>query len=178
MSLRHAILGLIDLSPMTGWDLKTQFDKSLGAVWSTSESQLYAEIRRLELEGLIETERVIQHDRPNKKVCHITASGREELHRWLAADVEPPQVKDDFLTKMFFLSKASIEVRRRQVQEYLTYLMGRSDHLLNYQQKYVGRLEERADPVLQWQMHVLHLSVRRTEVEVAWALALLDDLPS
>lgn len=51
MSLRHALLALLDAEPMTGYTLARYFDQSAAYVWHASHSQIYPELRRLESEG-------------------------------------------------------------------------------------------------------------------------------
>lgn len=48
MSLPHAILGLLNYMPMTGYDLKNFFDDSIDFFWSAQMSQIYRELKNLE----------------------------------------------------------------------------------------------------------------------------------
>ena len=41
MSLKHALLGLLNYRPMTGYDLKQRFDHSISHFWSANLSQIY-----------------------------------------------------------------------------------------------------------------------------------------
>jgi PadR family transcriptional regulator, regulatory protein AphA len=85
MSLRHAVLGLLTWQPMTGYELASKFDISLGNAWHASHSQIYPELGKLEAEGMIE---VIARGARNSRTYGVTSDGREELRRWLV-DVEP-----------------------------------------------------------------------------------------
>ena len=49
----YAILGLLDLRDWTAYDLAQQAGRSLAYAWPVSESQLYAEPKRLAEEGLL-----------------------------------------------------------------------------------------------------------------------------
>ena len=40
-------------------------------------------------DGLTTVELVVQHDRPNKKLYHVTDDGLAELRRWLATPPAP-----------------------------------------------------------------------------------------
>lgn len=53
MSLKHALLGVLDVLPMTGSELKQFLDVSTGWMWSARHSQIYPLLARLEKEGLI-----------------------------------------------------------------------------------------------------------------------------
>ena len=47
MSLRHALLALLDATPMTGYTLAKHFDQSAAFVWHAPHSQIYPELRRM-----------------------------------------------------------------------------------------------------------------------------------
>ena len=112
MSLKHGILGLLNYSPMTGYDLSKSFQNSLNHFWQAQTSQIYRELRDMEKLGWIASETVIQTDKPNKNVFSLTRSGKEELLRWLAED----SMRDDmplrapFLMKIFFSGVMEQEV--------------------------------------------------------------------
>ena len=102
MSLKHALLGFISYGPMTGYELKKFFDTSVAHFWNSELSHIYPALKAMEAEGLVEMSVDIQQDRPNRKVYSITKEGREELRRWLATPVEPEQVREPLLMKVFF----------------------------------------------------------------------------
>lgn len=56
--------------------------------------------------GRLVSKRVIQNEKPNKRVYSITDQGKNELAKWLAepeADISHAvQIKNAFLTRMFF----------------------------------------------------------------------------
>src|ERR1035438_4350623 len=56
MSLRHALLAILAVEPMTGYDLTKHFDRSAGNVWHAPHSQIYPELRKLESAGLVTAE--------------------------------------------------------------------------------------------------------------------------
>lgn len=103
MSLSHAILGLLTVTPMTGYELKTQaFDNTIAHFWQADQTQIYRTLAAMAEAGWVECTLEVQHDRPNRKVYHITEAGREELRRWLAAPQPLPVYREPFLVQMFF----------------------------------------------------------------------------
>jgi hypothetical protein len=56
VSLRYALLALLRVGPLSGYDLQKQFSLSVGHVWHAPDSQIYPELRKMETEGLIEGE--------------------------------------------------------------------------------------------------------------------------
>jgi DNA-binding PadR family transcriptional regulator len=83
VSLRHALLALLDAQPMTGYSLAKQFDQSVAYVWHAPHSQIYPELRRLEGDGLITGREQARGARGTKRTYDITEAGRDELRRWV-----------------------------------------------------------------------------------------------
>jgi PadR family transcriptional regulator, regulatory protein AphA len=102
MSLDHAILGFLQYRPLSGYDLKSEFDFSLQESWPADQSHIYRTLARLAEKKLIETELVRQDSRPDRKVYHITKKGREELLRWLSVPALNKDVRLAQLIQIFF----------------------------------------------------------------------------
>ena len=90
MSLKHGLLGLLNYQPMTGYELDKEFSRTLGHFWQASGSQIYFELDAMESKGWLESERIMQEERPNKRVYSITPEGKTELVKWLSM---PPSNK-------------------------------------------------------------------------------------
>lgn len=102
MQLRHAILGLLDVAPQSGYDLGRAFQRSVDHFWHADQSQIYRTLDRLEADGAIATETIPQQGRPDRRVHSLTDAGRAELHAWLASPLEVLQPKEPFLARLFF----------------------------------------------------------------------------
>ena len=50
----RAILGLLSIVPMSGYDLAQAAERMVGRFWPVSKSQVYAELARLEPLGLVQ----------------------------------------------------------------------------------------------------------------------------
>lgn len=108
MSLRHAILGFLQVMPMTGYDLKTQaFDRTVTHFWSAVQQQVYRELDKMADWGWIAYEIEVQTDRPSRKVYHITEAGRAELADWLTQHQPLAQHREAFLIQLFFAAQLS-----------------------------------------------------------------------
>lgn len=83
MSLRHAILGILDYRPLHGYELKRVLENGISSFWPVNLGAIYPNLHALETEGLVahHTESTAE-GRPDRKVYTITESGREELARW------------------------------------------------------------------------------------------------
>lgn len=108
MSLRHAILGFLQVMPMTGYDLKTQaFDRTVAYFWSAVQQQIYRELDKMAELGWIDYEIEVQVERPSRKVCHITDAGRAEFAAWLTQHQPLVQHREAFLIQLFFAAQLS-----------------------------------------------------------------------
>lgn len=117
MQLRHALLGLLAIRPMSGYDLGRAFAGSVAHFWHADQSQIYRTLDRLSEDGAIATERIRQRDRPDRHVHSLTDAGRVELERWIASPVEVERPKEPFLARMFFAASSGGDVVDRLLDE-------------------------------------------------------------
>lgn len=104
MSLPHGILGFLTYESMSGYDLAKAFRASVQFFWNAQNSQIYLTLDKLEKQGYVTHELIVQTDKPNKKLYSITESGKAEFLRWLSDSAEgaAADFKNAFLMKIFF----------------------------------------------------------------------------
>lgn len=101
VSIPHALLALLVRAPMHGYELKAAFESELASLWTLNYGQLYPALEKLEGDGLVAKERIVQDDRPDKKVYSVTEAGRLELSRWLAETAAAPKLnREEFFFKL------------------------------------------------------------------------------
>lgn len=120
MSLKHAILAMLDIEEGSGYDLVKRFNKSIGYFWSSPYQQVYRDLKQLEEKGFISAEDIAQVGKPDKKLLRITDSGLEELEAWLEKPAKTMKVKEPLLIKLFsgrLLKKNSLleEIERHRI---------------------------------------------------------------
>jgi DNA-binding PadR family transcriptional regulator len=101
MSLRFALLALLIDGEATGYELAKRFDRSVANFWHALPQQLYAELTRMEQDGLVEGEVVVQKTRPNKRVFSMTDRGRRALRDWFEEPARPTGIKDELLVRVY-----------------------------------------------------------------------------
>jgi DNA-binding PadR family transcriptional regulator len=138
-TLHGIILGLIAVRPMTGYDIKRAFDRSLASYWNAGNSQIYTALKSLAARGLVTADVVLQASRPDRKVYRLTPAGRTELDRWLAEPVPARFTKDQFLARLFFLGEAADEVALRHLEEHRSALLAQLAHMAWVLREYGGR---------------------------------------
>lgn len=130
MSLAHAILGLLQTEPMSGYELKTRcFDESIAHFWHADQAQIYRTLEQMAGQGWVESELEVQEKRPNRKIYSLTDSGRAELRRWLTRFHDLPVYREPFLIQLFFaegltnaaileLIEGQLEAHRERLMRY------------------------------------------------------------
>lgn len=177
-TLRYIILGLLGARPMTGYDIKRAFDRSLATYWNAGNSQIYTTLKAMAGRGLVSSELVYQEGRPNRRVYSLTERGRGELDAWLAEDVPSRFTKDEFLTKLFFCGQTSDAVALRHLEEHRAALLAQLAEMERALREFGGR-PSRRPRLLEYQMLVREYKQRllQTDLEVTeQAIARLRNL--
>lgn len=109
MSLEHAILGFLNYRPYSGYDLKKFFDTSVRHFWPADQSQIYRTLSRMSENDWVEIEVIHQESRPDRKVYHITETGKQELRQWLVTPLTPEENRSADMIQVFFAAQLSDE---------------------------------------------------------------------
>src|SRR5437667_12574627 len=89
----HILLGLICLSPSSGYDLKRIFAATPMGVYQPSSGALYPALRRLEAKGLVRAKPdAASKSARHRRVYEVTQAGRTTHVTWLRRPVEPATV--------------------------------------------------------------------------------------
>ncbi len=102
MPLSHAILGFLEYAPMSGYDLKKNFDQSVAHFWSATQSHIYKALEELESQGLVTSQVIQQEGKPNRRQYQITDAGRAELRRWVSTPLPMTGPRSAWLIQVFF----------------------------------------------------------------------------
>jgi DNA-binding PadR family transcriptional regulator len=113
---RYAILGILSLGPMSGYDIKKMFEKSVAKFWNESYGQIYPLLGSLVGEGLALKSIEKQMGRPDRHVYTLTDKGRGALRSWLIEPVEPQRGRIEIALKLFFGRQVSVPENIRQIE--------------------------------------------------------------
>lgn len=112
MSLRYALLALLRVGPLSGYELQKQFSMSVGHVWHAPDSQIYPELRKMEAENLIEGEEQPRGQRATRRIYHVTDAGEQAFLAWMHAPLEYARVRDPAHLRAAYLETATPEAAR------------------------------------------------------------------
>ncbi|MEV5156851.1 MULTISPECIES: PadR family transcriptional regulator [unclassified Streptomyces] len=120
MALRHAVLAALLDGEYSGYQLAKAFDIGVANFWHALPQQLYAELAKLEKDGLVAGRQVVQETRPNKRLFRVTDAGLAELEEFAAAVSKPSFIRDDLLVKVQAVDHIGIAPVIEQVEERAT----------------------------------------------------------
>jgi DNA-binding PadR family transcriptional regulator len=98
MSVKHALLALLEQEPMYGYQLRTAFEERTAETWPLNIGQVYTTLSRLERDGLVEAG---ETDADGHQLYRLTAAGRAEVTDWFGSAVprtQPP--RDELAIKL------------------------------------------------------------------------------
>jgi DNA-binding PadR family transcriptional regulator len=99
VSVKQALLALLEEQPMYGYQLRHEFERRTGSTWPLNVGQVYTTLARLERDGLVES--AGPADESGQVVYRLTGAGREEVAAWFTTPVErsrPP--RDELAIKL------------------------------------------------------------------------------
>ena len=135
MSLRYGLLGLINYKSMTGYEMVKEFDVSLAYFWHATSQQIYKELDAMEKNGWLISERIMQTEKPNKRVFSITEKGKSALVDWVSKPDESVtkfmQGKNPFLMRLAFAGEGSDESALQLLYEFRNQYLSFADKLDN-----------------------------------------------
>jgi DNA-binding PadR family transcriptional regulator len=98
-----AILGMLRLAPMSGYDIRKESEQSIGHFWSESYGQIYPALRELRAQGFIRRHAGGRGGTGrDRQVYEITERGREALDAWRSEPPRTSPVRNELLLKLFF----------------------------------------------------------------------------
>ena len=141
MSLSHGLLGLLNYSDMTGYELAKAFNDSLRFFWQAQTSQIYRELNKMEEQGFLSSRIQLQRDKPNKRIYSITEAGKAELDKWLESEMpgEMTPTRSEVLLRLFFFSQRPTEENIKSLKQ-----------LVASYQKQLSALDETAGAIDQY----------------------------
>ncbi len=112
----YAILGILNLSPSTGYDIKKYSDKVLSGFWNENFGHIYPTLKSMLEDGMIKIE--IKEKNEKKVRYGITEKGKQELETWLLEESVQQPIRSEFMLKLLFSSNQPRENVIRMLENY------------------------------------------------------------
>jgi DNA-binding PadR family transcriptional regulator len=160
MSVRQALLALLDEQPMYGAQLRAQFERRTGGTWPLNVGQVYQTLTRLERDGLVEA--VGAPDEEGRIAYRLTDAGRTAAATWWTTPVDRAEApRDELVIKLAIaVTVPGVDVPR-VVQTQRTQTLRQLQDLTRLKQQATSRED------LAWLL-VLDNLVFAAEAEVRW----------
>ncbi|MCP4755927.1 MAG: PadR family transcriptional regulator [Proteobacteria bacterium] len=163
MSVRNAILGLLQNKARHGYELHSAFEAMIGGKqnWEVKPAQIYTTLGRLQSGGLISKEGTEKAGGPEKLIYAITSAGSTELRKWLNAPVISRHQRDEFFLKLMIALAA---------QEFDPYRLIYDQRVHYYRELHAATVRrEEANPDLEL-AHILLLerTIMHMEADLHW----------
>lgn len=173
-----AVLGLLSVEPMHGYQIRKVLTEMSGTVSGFSYGSLYPVLNRLEKNGLIECHMedpaAMPIPRKAKKVYHLTEDGRSYFLQ-LLSDITPAAFTDeDFGVRLAFFDKTPAEARRRLLEGRRRLLEERRDHLMNVVHGRIAPPINLANPLSPYSQGLHELTLESTQREISWVNSLIQ----
>lgn len=172
MSIKYAILGLLQYSDMHGYRIKAHIEKNFGHMWSINFGQIYPSLKQLQEEGLVDMLVIAPSENggPQKKLYSITPKGVKELTKWLTEPTgKSILIRDPFLLKFAFFGfgedASALKIIDEQIEFFESQLKRRQINRKKWERQgvYVRLLAELG--VTQNQMYLEWLHHAKQEIE-------------
>lgn len=115
---KYAILGMLSIAPMSGYDIKKRIEESISNFWTESYGQIYPMLKSVVAEKLVTKTVEKGSGKPDRHVYSLTELGRKELQRWLSEGVTPKVERNELLLKLFFGEEVTFDTNIHHIEQY------------------------------------------------------------
>lgn len=163
---RYAILGILNISPSTGYDIKKYCDTIISGIWHENFGHIYPTLKVLEQEGCI---RQIPEEKESRKIKYeITNEGKYELLNWLQEETLMQPVRSEFMLKFLFSSQLPVG----KVIEMLNHYKKLQEEKLNEYRNFEKELEDGIPEISAERIRFLRATLRRgiltSQASIKW----------
>lgn len=161
-----AVLGMLRLGAMSGYEIRRELSETIGTFWSESYGQIYPALRELSRKGYARRHAARRPGGPKRYLYEITPKGREALRRWLEEPPRSTPPRNELLLKFFFSDRDTVDAPAVWARSLLT---EESERL-----RLVRRMKEQLprDPhhhrSLRFWMMTLEYVEKQSEATVSW----------
>ncbi len=163
---RYAILGVLNMKPCSGYDIKKFCDKTISHFWNENFGHIYPVLKQLSEEELIEPINSASEDR--RKVYRITEKGKEAFEYWL---IQPPEIsppRSELLLKLSFGNHMPKEHALDLIDEIRIRNEGNLKQYKVMEEAYCADEKAKSDPAFPYWLSSLRLGILSTEATLRW----------
>lgn len=174
--LEVALLGLLSIRPMSGYEIRKSYARGLAPWWETPRTQIYPKLRELQKRGLVRDEVVVQQGKPNKRLYAIEPAGIEALTAWLGGEIGWPDMKHHMMMRLFFGNLLPLDRFRQQLYDYRQRMMSFAASLREAHERFSASLTGPFRKNVFFELLSLEHLIKIAELEAASTKAVLNVL--
>lgn len=162
----YAILGILNISPGTGYDIKKYSDNVLSGFWNENFGHIYPTMKKMLANGMIEI--VIRENNEKKIRYGITKKGKLELETWLLEETIQQPVRSEFMLKLLFSSSQPRENVVRMLENYKELHEKNIEKYLGMQKELEDGIQEISNERIFFLKAVLRRGIISSEAVIHW----------
>jgi DNA-binding PadR family transcriptional regulator len=164
-TLEYALLGLLALASMSGYDVHRLFARTPLAHFSPSPGSIYPALKRLARRGLVTAALDTATEARPRRVYSLTEAGLAALEAWLRQPVTREEVmrNQDAIMLRFSLAEGHLSP-----QEVIAYLEGYRREVTCYLEELARYRDERSNTRRLYEWLALEHGMRAYEAQVRW----------
>ena len=145
MSTKHVILALLDIQPMSGYDLAQNIKISTQSLWAASYSQIYPTLHKLEEDGSVTSSTTSSEKGGERILYSLTELGRKSLTVWMHQPVQYLPFRDPFKLWASYLDIIDPDVVQTAIEHHINLHQERAESL----EMIVEQIEKGFHPLIQ-----------------------------
>jgi DNA-binding PadR family transcriptional regulator len=170
----YAILGILNISPSTGYDIKKYSDNVLSGFWNENFGHIYPTLKMMLEGGMIE---IAFREKNEKKVRYgITEKGKKELETWLLEETIQQPVRSEFMLKLLFSSNQSKESVIRMLENYKEIHEKNMEKYLGMQKDLEHGIQEISKERVRFIKAVLRKGIISSEAAIHWCDETIEEM--
>ena len=115
---RFALLGMLSIEDMSGYDIRREMRSSTNHFWSESDGQIYPTLEHLLEEDCVTVREETGDRGKTRKIYRITQKGHEALRAWLMVEPSTHVVRSEFMLQLFFGVNVGPEINLERIQAF------------------------------------------------------------
>lgn len=168
----YAILGILNVSPGTGYDIKKYCDTVLSGFWNENFGHIYPTLKKMLIDGLVE---IVESETSEKKIQYqITPKGQMELEAWLMEDTEIQPMRSEFMLKLLFSSNQPKEHIIKMLEGYKQIHIRKLEKYLDMQHDLEQGIEEITTERSRFLKAMLRRGVLSCQATIDWCDETID----
>src|SRR4051794_25188677 len=163
-SVRLAVLGMLKLRPMTGYEVRQAYQRGPANFMPMSFGQIYPVLAELRKKGMVRQEK--QGDGRGSIRYTITAKGEEAFREWQFSPADASSHRE-LLLRLFFASPSELPQLAGHVDAYRRHELSAIEHY-DQTRKWLDEIHGDSPRLPVWKL-VMEFGVLESQYRIRWA---------